>query len=98
MTNKEAIEFLKNIIDSKAVTLIDNDFTARYHIDALQMAIKVLENERPHGKWIKEDKPFMNDFVLTNTCSICGESFIYHGENANYCPNCGSDMREVDNE
>jgi len=43
MTNKEAIEFLKNIIDSKAVTLIDNDFTARYHIDALQMAIKALE-------------------------------------------------------
>ena len=45
MTNKEAIEFLKNMIDSKAVTLIDNDFTARYHIEALQMAIKALKKQ-----------------------------------------------------
>lgn len=45
MTNREAIEFLKNIIDSKAVTLIDNNFTARYHIEALEKAIKSLEKE-----------------------------------------------------
>ena len=45
MTNEEAIEFLKNMIDSKAVTLIDNDFTERYHIDALQMAIKALKKQ-----------------------------------------------------
>lgn len=59
---------------------------------------EALKYLRPHGEWIKEDKPYENDFVLVNTCSICGESFIYHGTNANFCPNCGADMREADND
>lgn len=59
---------------------------------------EALKYIRPQGEWIKEDKPYGNDFVLVNTCSICGESFIYHGTNANYCPNCGADMREADND
>lgn len=51
--------------------------------------------ERPKGKWIKEDKPWggFGDSVLVNTCSECGESFVYHGNNPKYCPECGADMR-----
>ena len=65
MNNKEAIEFLKNMIDQKAVTLTDNDFTARYHIEALQMAIESLNEQYYHKKlkergyvmtWVRSDK------------------------------------------
>lgn len=57
--------------------------------------------ERPHGEWIKEDKPFggFGDSVLAITCSICKESFVYRGTEHNFCPNCGADMRkETENE
>lgn len=56
------------------------------------------KNDRPKGKWIKESKLWggFGDSVLVNTCSECGESFIYHGNNPNYCPNCGAYMRGDD--
>lgn len=51
--------------------------------------------ERPHGKWVKEDKPHggFGDFVLVNTCPFCKESFVYHGNNPKFCSECGADMR-----
>lgn len=55
--------------------------------------------ERPHGDWIKEEKVFggFGDSILVNTCSLCHESFVYHGSDALFCPNCGADMREREN-
>ena len=48
MTRKEAIEFLKNMIDREAVGFVapqgDGDVAIwQYHVEALQMAIKALE-------------------------------------------------------
>lgn len=52
-------------------------------------------HKRPHGEWIKEDKPWggFGDSVLVLTCSECGESFIYHGNKPKFCSECGADMR-----
>lgn len=42
-----------------------------------------------HGKW--KAYPITGDSLQ---CSVCGVLRI--GEPSNYCPNCGADMREVD--
>lgn len=66
----------------------------------LELAIEALRNEPKRGKWIEEDKPWggFGDRVLVLTCSECGESFIYHGNNPKFCSECGANMREADNE
>lgn len=68
--------------------------------DALDMAIKALEQEQKTGHWInaKVGKLFpSNDFK----CSACGNILDFDGVNcgrgdANYCPNCGAKMSEVE--
>ena len=45
--------------------------------------------ERKRGKWKMDLKRHV--FV----CSICGAWQVF---NCNFCPNCGADMREVDDE
>ena len=52
----------------------------------------VRKYERPHGKWIESDVP---ESVLVK-CSVCG--FNCGAYTFNYCPNCGADMREADND
>ena len=50
------------------------------------------EHERPKGKWIKKSLGF--------DCDKCGYTQIYESLICEYhfCPNCGADMREADNE
>lgn len=54
--------------------------------------------KRKKGKWIPQD--FNKHYGMTSTavyfypkCSMCGESANY----TNFCPNCGADMREEQN-
>lgn len=87
MTNKEAIEFLKNISSEEAGRCIGNEGTfyaelMMYHVEALHLAIKALE-ERPKGKW-----EYTNNGIIY--CNICNH---YLGFRGNFCPNCGADMR-----
>ena len=42
-------------------------------------------SEKKTGKWIEED-----DFVI---CSECGEEHGWIAYRANFCENCGADMR-----
>ena len=56
-----------------------------------------------HGRWIEEQvegfNPFTEDMCPIDVlqCSVCGE-FFDSSHAFNYCPNCGADMREVNNE
>ena len=127
MTNKEAIEFLKNMIGEKSANTIGKEgFYAElmgYHVEALKLAIKSLEDmesmtventidflrsigwlqehdriltEPKKGKWNDRELPDENGrvclypFWQRYECSICGE----WSNNGNFCPNCGADMRE----
>ena len=44
---------------------------------------------RPHGKWV-------NISGFASECSICKTCEIF--PNFNFCPNCGADMREANDE
>ena len=110
MTNKEAIERLQDINDRFEIEDMWQTLTDRRDYEALDLAIKALENmesmtvENMHdiiltkhkkGKWKRELKPYggFGDSVMVNTCSNCRESFVYHGNDPYFCPNCGADMR-----
>jgi hypothetical protein len=66
------------------------------HLEALDMAIEALKNERPKGHWVKKWSGNGWNEDWDYTCSVCGKeyrkasSILYH---ASYCPNCGADMR-----
>ena len=56
--------------------------------------MRPVESERKQGRWIKEE----NRGQLYR-CSACGNFLDFRGVNAgrgnaNYCPNCGADMRK----
>ena len=58
-------------------------------------AVKLLPyEERPQGEWIKHiDNLFPEE--STEECSICHEEqFLNRGNDDNFCPNCGADMRK----
>ena len=61
---------------------------------------KALENEPKKGKWIDHsDETILFGGVTYTppfTCSECGKTAL--NEPWWYCPNCGADMREADNE
>ena len=49
-------------------------------------AADVRENKR--GRWKDGDMPIYGGYK----CSACGKNTVHY--KANYCPNCGADMRE----
>ena len=53
------------------------------------------EQERPKGRWIEKEVCTMPVTTL-QCCSECGCTKIYRYEN--FCPNCGADMRESEQE
>ena len=50
-----------------------------------------IEPERKKGKWLLIDAGYY-DYVK---CSQCGETLVW---GKNFCPNCGADMREGEQE
>lgn len=72
MTNQEAIDILVKVIKTQK---------------ALDMAIKVLEQEPKRGKWIDDD-PHHHKY---HRCSCCGIGEFNWGSD-NYCRNCGARM------
>ena len=60
------------------------------------MPMPTIEPERKKGKWIVGEKTW----VTMMQCNLCNfTTFVSEGHFAqcNFCPNCGADMREVDN-
>lgn len=88
MTNKEA---QNEIVRNKGVFKYDTTMT-----EALNLAIKALEKDRPTGKWIDNQ----NNSGGGINCSICGKMLPCTDEywyETDYCPNCGARM-EAENE
>lgn len=97
MTNKEAIEFLKNISSEEAGRCIGKEGTfyaelMMYHVEALHLAIKALE-ERPKGKWeLFVERPFQNVYMCSNCGHLIESMPDRLAENFKGCY-CGADMR-----
>ena len=91
MTNKEAISILYHL----KKCLNDDMF-----FEAIDLAIKALENEPKKGRWIRITKNTANTQMWI--CSECGRTVekITDLEPEIFFPfcHCGADMREVDNE
>ena len=100
MKNEQAIEILESLKEQHEwdPAVIDDD-----DVMALNMAITEMMAKRPHGKWIRH--------IRSIECSVCKEKFFADDENENcqdydpctdfnynFCPNCGADMREADND
>ena len=99
MTNKEAIEFLKNMIDEKTISAIDKEgFFAElmgYHVEALKLAIKALKNEPKKGKWetvteLLNERESKLDIVKCPFCETTKQG------RTRFCSWCGADMREAE--
>ena len=104
MTNEEAIEELnahlihwKRLLREKICSQEDGKKT----INALNMAIKALEQESKIGHWkmkhyIDKNRQGFNMWM----CSECYNEYSYDAEtgvgitDAHYCPNCGAKMVE----
>ena len=48
-----------------------------------------------HGRWIEKEK---YDFGIMYDCSLCEDRILDNGHTWNYCPNCGADMRGINDE
>lgn len=85
MTKHDAIKHLSYKISYYKA--IDEKWADSVSIDALEIAVRAMAEERPKGHWVVDEDGNI-------TCSECGHS----GVGDNYCERCGADMRkEKDN-
>lgn len=81
---------------SYAVESLREDYISQYKILMLINQMPSVESERTKGEWVYDG---IRGRFPACKCSICG-----HYENAdwallqgaNYCPNCGADMRDYE--
>lgn len=50
--------------------------------------------QRINGRWIDKNGNIVSPFWERYECSVCGA----RSDNSNFCPNCGADMREEDDD
>lgn len=48
-----------------------------------------------HGRWVEKEK---YTFGIMYDCSLCENRILDNGHTWNYCPNCGADMRGINDE
>ena len=89
VSREEALKEMQKYYDDCAKT---SEYT-RLGFETAMNVIKDLQPvtpERPKGEWIGH----FNETFEThwNTCSLCGQETTIAW---NFCPNCGTDMREV---
>lgn len=99
MTNEEAIARIRN---HKIVHKM-NEPRAIYISEALDMAIKALEQESEMGYWIDDneneiDAQYGRHIYKCSECNEYADKFVagtedwWDLEKPNYCPNCGVKM------
>ena len=87
MDRKEARDIIHDII-AEGFPVGDRIFSMDEEEEAaLRVAIEALQ-ERPKGRWDRKTR-FLGD------CSECG---VRATISCNFCPNCGADMRECEQE
>ena len=107
MTDKHALCILGrlNKLSEVAARKYSKDEEILNLSQALQIGIDAIKQKRPQGEWDREKIAFYG------VCTECGapvasnlaDIFLY-GEigkcpyNTNFCPNCGADMREAEND
>lgn len=94
MTNEDAIEIIETfrlIFDSPEVE------NKEVLLGAIDKAIEALKNERPHGEWGLINVVAM-PYLVAYSCPFCKEWGNIQTFKPNFCPNCGADMREADND
>lgn len=82
----------------KEATCEEERKTLRWVIDLVDIDSPTVSADRPQGEWIiHTDDLFPEE--STQECSVCHEKqFVHMGNDDNYCPNCGADMRGGDGE
>lgn len=89
MTREENLHWL-----NQEIRTWENECQSKHPIkEALYAARKALEQEPREGHWI--DIKNKNGTVIAVRCSKCGNS-PKHAIKSDFCPNCGADMREVE--
>lgn len=85
MTVEKAIEILSDVGDINRCCAED--------AEALDMAIKALEQQPKTGHWIMTGAYYNGayDYISYVECSRCHEDSLEAGD---YCPNCGVKMEE----
>jgi hypothetical protein len=72
---------IQAVLNKRCMTAVANEYLIALH------------DKRPHGKWIKHiDNLYPED--STEECSFCHEEQRLVGNDDNFCPNCGADMRK----
>lgn len=87
MTREEAIKILADLTDNLFLHTWEEQYKA------LHMAIEALSTNAIQGEWILEcDGGDECDNLYK--CSICGVEYgCEEYDKPNFCPNCGTDMR-----
>ena len=80
MTTKDAINHLFYKIAYAKRS--DEKWVDCIHIDALELAVRAMAEERKKGHWVVDEDGNIE-------CSECG----HRGVGDNYCEHCGADMR-----
>lgn len=88
------------LIDADALIEVLNDNGVSYNADVnyfVTNAPTINAVSVVHGEWrpIIEENEFGEVYQTGIYCSECGEVLVWK---ANYCPNCGADMREREGE
>lgn len=87
----DAVDHICPVDTDYDCTLLDR-VDVRYVLSDLPSA----QPERKNGEWIHKPDIYLDE--QTWECSECGEPWIFiegtpSENNANFCPNCGADMR-----
>ena len=75
----------------------------RYNLDGVIKQLPSAQPERKRGKWIYGEDEYGIDGYHCDKCGFFvpwdyAHKFINYIEDYNFCPGCGADMREVDDE
>ena len=85
-------QILTDIDNAPTVEINTNDIEYKAYCKGLEDGKKIA---RPQGKWVMHiDETFPNE--STQECNVCHAEQTICGNDDNFCPNCGANMRKED--